>query len=238
MMSSDVIGSSFLGNRNSIPSILGHHGIRDESFLRVLPGFKVEENILGMLLDDWRIELLPIAPVIIGHDVLLAGFAEFLSTFVIVLLMLQQVDVLLAVLALEVIAADVLAFMIPKTVFASERSTAIIAEFTAPRNTNVVAVVALRADVVAVVLLPLCISKVTVFAVKAAGQKPGHCGDEVIMIIVQQQIDFLLSGGLLFWRPCNNGMVVLREDFDLIILVENTLMWSMSAREYSKPCGR
>ena len=76
--------------------------------------------------------------------------------------------------------------MIPKTVFASERSTAVIAEFTAPRNTNVVAVVALRADVVAVVLLPLCISNVTVFAVKAASQKSGHCGDEVIVAILQQ----------------------------------------------------
>ena len=176
----------------------------------MLPGFKVEENVLGMLLDYWRIELLPITLVIIGHDVLLAGFAEFLSTFVIVLLMLQQVDVLLAVLALEVITADVLAFMIPKTVFTPERSTAVIAEFTAPRNTNVVPVVALRADVVAVVLLPLCISKVTAFAVKAAGQESGHCGDEVIMTILQQQIDFLHSGGLLFWRPCNNGMVARR----------------------------
>ena len=43
------------------------------------------------------------------------------------------------------------------------------------------------------------------------------------MTILQQQIDFLHSGGLLFYRPFNNGMVVLREDFDLIILVENTL---------------
>ena len=193
-------------------TILGHHGIRDESFLMVLPGFKVKENVLGMLHNDWRIELLPITLVIVGHDVLLAGFAEFLSTFVIVLLMLQEVDVLLAVLALEVIATDILAFMIPKTVFTPKRSTAVIAKFTALRNTNVVAVVALRADVVAVVLLPLCISKVTVFAVKAASQESGHCGDEVIMAIVQQQINFLHSGGLLFWRPCNNGMVVLREN--------------------------
>ena len=154
---------------------------------------------------------------------LMAGFAEFLSTFVIVLLMLQEVDVLLAVLALEVRAADVFAFMIPKAVFAPERTTAIIAEFTAPRNTIVVAVVALRADVVAVVLLPFCISKVTVFAVKAASQESGHCGGEVIMAILHQQIDFLHSGGLALRRPGDNGVVVLREDFDLIIRIENTL---------------
>ena len=126
--------------------------------------------------------------------------------------MLQQVDVLLADLALEVITADVLSLMIPKRVFASETSTAVIAEFTTPRNTNVVAVVALRADVVAVVLLPLCISKVTAFAVKAPGQESGYCDDEVIMTILQHQMDFLHSGGLLFWRPGYDGVVVLREN--------------------------
>ena len=65
-------------------------------------------------------QFLPITLVFVGVSVLLAGFAEHFTADIYVLLVLQQIDVLLAVLAPEVIAADVLAPMILKTVVAPE----------------------------------------------------------------------------------------------------------------------
>ena len=56
----------------------------------------------------------------IGEDVLLTGFAEHFSSDMDVLLVTGEVDVLLAVLALEMIATDVRAPMILKTVVAPE----------------------------------------------------------------------------------------------------------------------
>ena len=122
----------------------------------------------------------------------------------------------MTVLAPEVIAADVLALMVAKTEFTPERTTTVTAEFPRPRNTLIIAKVALRTDALAVMLLPLSASFVTVFTVVPASEESGHSGDEVIMTILQQQIDFLHSGGLLFWRPCNNGTVVL-ERFNRLV---------------------
>ena len=102
-----------------------------------------------------------------------------------VLLVTGEVDVLLAVLALKMIATHVFAPMISKTVLASERSTTIFAEFAVPRNTLVIAKVALRTDALAVMLLPLSASFVTVFTVVPASEESAHSGDEVIVTTLE-----------------------------------------------------
>ena len=102
-----------------------------------------------------------------------------------VLLVLKEIDVLFTVLAPEVIAADVLALMVAKTEFTPELTTTVTAEFPRPRNTLIVAKVALGTDVVTIMLLPLSASFVTVFTVVPASEESGHCGDEVTMTIVE-----------------------------------------------------
>ena len=121
----------------------------------------------------------------IGVNVLLTGFAEYLLADVHVLLVLKEIDVLFTVPALEVIAADVLGLMVAKTEFTPEQTTTVIAEFPRPRNTLIVAKVALRTDVVTIMLLPLSASFVTVFTVVPAPEESGHSSDEIIMTILE-----------------------------------------------------
>ena len=102
-----------------------------------------------------------------------------------VLLVLKEINVLFTVLAPEVTTADVLALMVAKTEFTPEQTTTVIAEFPRPRNTLIVAKVALRTDALAVMLLPLSASFITVFTVVPASEESGHSGDEVIMTILE-----------------------------------------------------
>ena len=113
----------------------------------MLPGFKVEEDILRILLNDRWGKLLQKTLMIVGVQVLFAGLAEFFSTLVLVLLMTSEVNVLAAVQnVLEMTLADVLAEMIVETVLAAKHTTAVLAELSMIRNAIIDAVMALFAD--------------------------------------------------------------------------------------------
>ena len=71
----------------------------------MLPFFKVEEDVLWMLLNDRRGKFLQKTLVTVGVHVLFAGLAEFFSTLVLVLFVTSEVNIFAAVLAFEVIFA-------------------------------------------------------------------------------------------------------------------------------------
>ena len=121
----------------------------------------------------------------IGENVLLTGFAEHFSADMDVLPVLKEIDVLCTVLALEVLSTDVLALVILEAMLTSEVTTTVVAEFSRPRNTLIIAKVTLRTEALAVMLLPLSASFVTVFTVVPASEESGHSGDEVIMTILE-----------------------------------------------------
>ena len=120
----------------------------------------------------------------IGEDVLLAGFAEHFSAEMDVLLVTGEVDVLLAVLALEMIATDVLAPMILKTEFTPKRTSTIRTELLLSRNTFLVSEVAFGTDVRTIVPLFVTVSLIAVVAIVTARKEPGYTGNQIKVIIL------------------------------------------------------
>ena len=80
----------------------------------------------------------------VGVNKLLTRLAERLTTLVLMSLVPEQIDVLFAVLTLEMVFADLPAHMLLITVFATERTATICAKVSSVRHTFLVAAVTLR----------------------------------------------------------------------------------------------
>ena len=111
----------------------------------------------------------------------------------VVALVPQQIDRLLAVLALEMVFADVSTQMVFKTVFAPKHSPIISAILSSVRQRFLVGEVTLWAHARTIVPFFIIIGFLTNFTVVAAAEVSRHCSDEVIVVLAQKDVDFLHS---------------------------------------------
>ena len=108
-------------------------------------------------------------------------------------LMLQQIDVLFAVLTLEMVFADLPPHMLLITVFTAKHSTALFAKLSTVRHTFLVGTMALRTHAGTIMVFSVVATFLTNLAVVAEAEVSGHCRDEVVVILAQKDVDFLQS---------------------------------------------
>ena len=111
----------------------------------------------------------------------------------VVTLVLQQIDVLFAVLTLEMIFADLPPHMLLITVFTAKHSTTIYTKPSTVRHTLLVGAVALRTHAGTIMVFSVVAAFLTNLAIEAAADVSRHCSDEVIVVLAQKDVDLLHS---------------------------------------------
>ena len=105
----------------------------------------------------------------------------------------EQIDVLFAILTLEMVFADSPAHMLLITVFTAKHSTALFAKLSTVRHTFLVGTMALRTQTGTIMVFSMVAAFFTNPAIDAAAEVPRHCSDEVIVVLAQKDVDFLRS---------------------------------------------
>ena len=108
-------------------------------------------------------------------------------------LALQEIDVLLAGLAPEMVFADLPPHMLLITVFTAKHSTTIYTKPPTVRHTLLVGAVALRTHAGTIMVFSVVAALLTNLAIEAAAEVSRHCSDEVIVVLAQKDVDFLQS---------------------------------------------
>ena len=97
-------------------------------------------------------------------------------------LMLQQIDVLFAVLTLEMIFADLPPHMLLITVFTAKHSTTIYTKPPTVLHTLLVGTMALRTNAGTIMVFSVVAAFLTNLATEAAAEVSRHCSDEVVVL--------------------------------------------------------
>ena len=113
--------------------------------------------------------------------------------------------------------------MIVETELAAKHTTAVLAEMSMIRHTDVAAVVTFLTDVFAVVSFLYMVSLIALVAAVAATEESGHGCNEVKVMILQVDVYFFHTWNLLLWRLGNDFLVVLRINIDLVLREKNSL---------------
>ena len=163
------------------------------------------------------------APMSIGVSELLTSLAERLTTLVLMRLVPEQIDVLVAVLALEMVLADLLEYMLLVTILAAKHSTTIYAKLSTVRETVLIGTTTFRTHAGTIMIFAVVIAFLTNLAVVVQAEVSRHCRDEVVVILAQKDVDFLHSFQLPLRASRNDSTVTLREDLDLIIWIKDAL---------------
>ena len=130
---------------------------------------------------------------VVGVNELLTRLAERLPTLVLVTLVPEQIYVLVAVLALEMILADLFDYMLFKTVFATKHSPTTSAKFFTVRHTFFVGTMTFRTHAGTIMVFFVVIAFLTNRAIVAAAKVSRHCCDQVVMAFAWKDVDFLHS---------------------------------------------
>ena len=105
----------------------------------------------------------------------------------------EQIDLLVAVLALEMILADLHDYMLLVTMSAAKHSATICAKLSTVRHTFLVGTMTLRTHAGTIMIFSVVIALLTNLAVVAEAEISRHCRDEVVVILAQKDVDFLHS---------------------------------------------
>ena len=127
----------------------------------------------------------------------------------------EQIDVLFAVLTLDMVFADLLPHMLLITVFTAKHSTTIYTKPPTVRHTLLVGAVALRTHAGTIMVFSVVAAFLTNLAIETADEVSRHCGDEVIVVLAQKDIDFLQ-----FFDFCSGHLAIIPSS-----LSEKTLIW-------------
>ena len=105
----------------------------------------------------------------------------------------EQIEVLVAVLALEMILADLLDYMLLATILAAKHSATIWAKRSTVRHTFLVGTMTFRTHANTIMIFSVIIAFLTNLAVVVQAEVSRHCRDEVVVILAKKDVDFLHS---------------------------------------------